>query len=182
MSYDSLDSEKSNFEQSCLALSILPSHQRIIISIERQRLFTFNQNTLHKEFIISTSEKPPSCQENSFGTPLGLHKVAEKIGDNAPLGTVFKGRKAQGFTYQDAHADDSKLNLITTRIMRLKGLDPSINLGDPQDTYNRYIYIHGTNHESRLGTPFSKGCIEISNSDCIELYDWATEETLVWIQ
>ena len=151
-------------------MSILPSTQKIIISIRHQKLFLFKQERLIKQYIISTSKNPPSCLENSFGTPLGLHRIEEKIGEGAPIGTVFKGRVSQGYTYQKSSKEEQLANLITTRIIRIKGLDPNLNQGDPNDTYNRYIYIHGTNHEERLGKPFSNGCVELSNQNCLELF------------
>ena len=151
-------------------MSILPSTQKIIISIRHQKLFLLKQERLIKQYIISTSKNPPSCLENSFGTPLGLHRIEEKIGGGAPIGTVFKGRVSQGYTYQKSSKEEQLTNLITTRIIRIKGLDPNLNQGDPNDTYNRYIYIHGTNHEERLGKPFSNGCVELSNQNCLELF------------
>ncbi len=168
--------------QSCVALSIIPSTQRIIISIQRQRLFLINDDSILKKYVISTSQRPPSCLENSFGTPTGLHKIADKIGSDEPKGTVFKARVPQGYTFSDASADEAKLNLITSRILRIKGLDPSLNSGKLKDSYNRYIYIHGTNHESKLGTPFSDGCIEIANIDIIELFDLVSANTMIWIE
>ena len=151
-------------------MSILPSTQQIIISIKNQSLYFLNQDSLIKQYTVSTSKNPPSCLENSFGTPLGLHQVEEKIGEGVPIDTVFKGRVSKCYTYEEASKEEQLTNLITTRIIRIKGLDPNLNLGDPHDTFNRYIYIHGTNHEERLGQPFSKGCIELSNQDCLDLF------------
>lgn len=94
---------------------------------------------------------------------------------------VFKGRVAQGYTYEEAPEAEQEKNLITTRILRIKGLQPGINLGDPHDSYNRYIYLHGTNHEDRLGHPFSSGCIELSNIDIIDLFNKIQLNTLIWI-
>ena len=138
--------------------------------MRHQKLFLLKQERLIKQYIISTSKNPPSCLENSFGTPLGLHRIEEKIGEGAPIGTVFKGRVSQGYTYHKSSKEEQLANLITTRIIRIKGLDPNLNQGDPNDTYNRYIYIHGTNHEERLGKPFSNGCVELSNQNCLELF------------
>tara|TARA_E500000178_G_C16978905_1_gene734761 strand:+ start:971 stop:1336 length:366 start_codon:yes stop_codon:yes gene_type:complete len=120
--------------------------------------------------------------ENSFGTPLGLHQVEEKIGEGVPIDTVFKGRVSQSYTYEEASKEEQLTNLITTRIIRIKGLDPNLNLGDPHDTFNRYIYIHGTNHEERLGQPFSKGCIELSNQDCLDLFSLVNPGDQIWIE
>ena len=182
MSFNSINKEKLHLEQCCKALSILPSTQQIIISIENQKLYVLNQGTLIKQFTISTSKNPPSCLEDSYGTPLGLHSVEEKIGEGEPIGTVFKGRVSKGYTYKEASEEEQSINLITTRIIRLKGLDPSKNLGRPKDTYNRYIYIHGTNHEERLGQPFSNGCIELSNQACLDLFSLINIEDHIWIE
>jgi lipoprotein-anchoring transpeptidase ErfK/SrfK len=36
--------------------------------------------------------------------------------------------------------------------------------------YRRYIYIHGTPEEWRLGSPASYGCIRMKSRDVIDLY------------
>lgn len=65
---------------------------------------------------------------------------------------------------------------VQTRILWLAGLDPG-----NANTYERYIYIHGTNAESRLGTPASFGCVRMANEDVIDLYDRVTVGTAVEI-
>ena len=132
-------------------------------------------------FRISTSKNPPSCRANSYGTPTGLHAAAEKIGDGAPLGMVFKGRVATGRPFAAYPPQEQRHNLITTRIIRLRGLQPGFNSGEDCDSFQRYIYIHGTNHEDRIGQPFSGGCIEMRNTEIIELFDTSSEGDLVWI-
>ena len=62
-------------------------------------------------------------------------------------------------------------DVITSRIMWLKGNEHGINLGGDVDTYNRYIYIHGTIHENKIGKKDSHGCIRMNNDDVIELFD-----------
>ena len=71
--------------------------------------------------------------------------------------------------------------MILTRILRLRGLEPGINSGPGIDSWERYIYIHGTNHEELIGTPISHGCVCMRNRDIIELYDSIQEETIVVI-
>ena len=61
-----------------------------------------------------------------FGTPSGLHYVCQKIGEGEKLGTVFEGRVSIGMTYSSARLKKRK-NLITTRILRLKGLEEGVN-------------------------------------------------------
>ena len=131
---------------------------------------------------MSSSKRPPSCFENSLGTPWGLHKVCEKIGEGELLGTVFEGRKSIGLTYWECDEEERKKNLITTRILRLVGLENGTNLGDPVDTFNRYIYIHGTNWEENLGIPASSGCLQMGNQDIIELFDAIDEGCPLFIE
>ncbi len=116
----------------------------------------------------------------SFGTPTGLHAIADKIGGAQPSGMVFKNRVAVKH-YSDYPSDEQKHNLITSRIIRLRGLEPGINSGNGVDSYERYIYIHGTNHEERIGQPFSKGCIEMLNVDVIHLFNIIDERDLICI-
>ena len=116
----------------------------------------------------------------SFGTPIGLHAIAEKIGANEPAGTAFKSRLPEKH-YSDYTPDEQKQNLITSRIVRLRGLEAGINSGNEVDSYQRCIYIHGTNHEELIGQPFSKGCIEMLNADIIHLFSRIEQEDLVWI-
>ena len=67
--------------------------------------------------------------------------------------------------------EEREKNLITTRILRLEGLEDGMNKGEGIDTYDRYIYIHGTNHEKNLGSPASSGCLQVSNVEAVELHD-----------
>ena len=132
-------------------------------------------------FTISTSKNPPSCLANSYGTPTGLHKIADKIGAEAPVGSVFKGRVPTGQIYRQVSSEEAEHNLVTSRILRLRGLEIGKNSGEGLDSYDRYIYIHGSNHEDRIGKPFSGGCIEMLNADVIELFEQVKEDDLIWI-
>lgn len=79
-------------------------------------------------------------------------------------------------------AEANEPNLITTRILWLRGLEPGVNSGPGIDTHDRYIYIHGTNHEERLGAPDSHGCVLLSNDEVIELFEQVPSGTLVMIE
>ena len=142
----------------------------------------FEDGKLSKVFAISTSKNPPSCIADSYGTPTGLHAIADKIGTDAPEGMVFKGRVATGQLYGEVSAEEVTRNLITSRILRLRGLEAGTNSGAGCDSYDRYIYIHGTNHEARIGQPFSGGCVEMLNREVIVLFDLVAEGDLVWIR
>ena len=126
-----------------------------------------------KTFRCSTSRFGIGQIEGSNGTPLGLHRVVEKIGGGWPVGTVFKGRQPIGYTWQGM--PDAK---ITTRILWLEGLEPGFNRGGNVDSHARYIYIHGTGDETTLGRPASYGCIHLAADDLIPLFDKLPSGTL----
>ncbi|MBI5774726.1 MAG: L,D-transpeptidase [Verrucomicrobia bacterium] len=126
------------------------------------------------------------CSTSKFGigqaagsncTPLGLHRIAEKIGESCPVGTIFKARKPVG----QVPPGTLDATAITTRILWLEGLEPGFNRGGDVDTHARYIYLHGTGDETTLGRPASHGCIHLAAEDLIPLYDQLPVGTLVWI-
>jgi len=133
-------------------------------------------------YAVSTSRRPPSNVANSLGTPRGLHEIAERIGGGQPAGMVFKSRTPTGrhFSEVDDGASGSA-NLITSRILWLRGLEPGINQGGDVDSHARYIYIHGTQREDRIGEPMSAGCVLMRNADIIELYDQVRTGDLVFV-
>ena len=96
--------------------------------------------------------------------------MCEKIGEGKKTGTVFEGRISIGLTAEECSLEQQSRNLITSRILRLDGLELGVNRGGEVDTYKRYVYIHGTNHEQKIGTPASSGCLQMLNSEIIELF------------
>jgi hypothetical protein len=116
-----------------------------------------------------------------MGTPTGLHAIAERIGAGQPAGMVFKARVPTGLHHSEVPVAEGGRNLITSRILWLRGLEPGVNSGGEVDSYKRYIYIHGTQHEDRIGERLSAGCILMRNADVIELYDDVRVNDLVWI-
>ena len=153
----------------------------IVVSIAQQSLSFYAEGKLLKSYPVSTSLKPPSCEQDSWGTPWGEHMIIKKIGAEVPLGMVFKGRKPTGKLYTEYSAEDQAGDLITSRILRLRGEEEGINSGGSCDTYKRMIYIHGTNHESKIGQAVSKGCIRMCNNAIAELFDLVEVGTRVWI-
>lgn len=142
----------------------------------------FHGGALRRSHVISTSRRPPSNVRDSLGTPRGLHEIAERIGAGALPGTVFKGRVNTGQHFRELSDEENEKNLITTRILWLRGLEPGVNAGGNVDTHSRYVYLHGTNHEDRLGTPGSAGCIEMNNLEIIALCDEVRAGDQVWIE
>jgi hypothetical protein len=174
--------ESARVKQSCRDLSIIPTNRCLFVSITDQSMAVLENGKLVREYVISTSKNPPSCVADSFGTPSGLHAIADKIGTDAPAGMVFKGRVATGKLFSEVSAQDAAGSLITSRILRMRGLEPGKNSGDGCDTYDRYVYIHGTNHEELIGQPASAGCVQLRNREMIELFDQVESGDLVWIR
>ena len=154
----------------------------IFVSIEKQKLYHIKNNKIISEFIISSSAYGTGNKSGSNKTPLGLHKVKQKYGEKTPIngrmvGRVFYGEIAT--IYSDG--SKSKTDDITSRIFWLEGLEKGKNKGRGIDSYKRYIYIHGTSEEGRLGSPASHGCIRMKNKEVIDLYNLIEVGTLVLI-
>lgn len=174
-------------KEKCATLGLKPASRLITVSIARQTLSFYRENCLVKSYVVSTSRRPPSNVKDSLGTPRGLHEIAEKFGAGQPPGIVFKARVATGRHFREHAPEEQERNLITSRILWLRGLEPGHNLGknhagEVVDSHDRYIYIHGTNHEDRLGTPFSGGCVEMANLDIVELFEQVRSRDFVWIE
>ncbi len=168
--------------KTCARLGIKPGERILVVRIGTATLQFFRRSDLVKSYVISTSKRPPSNVKNSLGTPRGLHEVAERIGAGQPPGIVFKSRVSTGHHFSELPEEKAEDNLITSRILWLRGLEPGVNRGGEVDTYERYIYIHGTNHESRLGEPMSAGCVLMGNLDIVELYEEVRAGDLVWVE
>ncbi|QYM77642.1 L,D-transpeptidase [Horticoccus luteus] len=152
-------------------LGIKPTDRFLLVRIGAATLQFFRGGELVKAHPVSTSKRPPSNLKGSLGTPRGLHEIAERIGAGQPPGMVFKSRVPTGRHFAELPDATADSNLITTRILWLRGLEPGINRGGKVDTYDRYVYIHGTNHEARIGEPLSAGCVLMRSLDLIELFD-----------
>lgn len=165
-------------------MRIMSQVSYIIISIGEQQLYCLDhhENILHR-YPVSTSSLGCGSEDGSFKTPLGKHSIAQKIGAGCPLNEVFIGRKAQGVLPQLQKANIPLPNdIISSRILWLQGLELGLNKGEGVDSYLRYIYIHGTNEEEKIGQPASHGCVRMKNKHIIELFDLVDEGCQVLIQ
>jgi L,D-transpeptidase-like protein len=167
--------------ETCDRLGIKPGERLLIVRIGTATLQFYRKGVLVKSYTVSTSKRPPSNIKGSLGTPRGLHEIAERIGAGQPPGMVFKSRVPTGRHFSELPAGGANESLVTTRILWLRGLEPGVNQGGEVDTYERYVYIHGTNHQSRIGEPLSAGCVLLRDLELIELYDEARAGDLVWI-
>ncbi|MGF1530150.1 MAG: L,D-transpeptidase [Puniceicoccaceae bacterium] len=171
-----------HIHQRCKRFNGVVSPELLLVRISSQSLTLLRNEIEVARYPVSTSKNPPSCRENSFGTPTGLHRIIETIGDRQPSGMVFRGRQPIGATFSQLPPEDQRDNLITSRILRLEGLEEGLNRGPGLDSFQRYIYIHGTNHEALIGTPSSGGCVQMRNADIIQLFPQISIGTLVWIE
>lgn len=148
-----------------------------VVDVARQRMGLLREGRLVFETPVSTALNGIGGTENSFKTPPGWHRIARKIGAGAEPGTVFRSQVPTGEVWRgEAREDD----LITTRILTLEGLEPGVNQGPGCDSLMRWIYVHGTNHEDRLGAPVSHGCLRLGNEAVMRFFDAMAEgEALV---
>jgi len=144
----------------------------IKINVSKQLLTLFDESgNLLQQYPVSTSKYGTGNVNGSEKTPLGLHRIKDKLGGAMPVNEVFIGRVPQGSLEEcQSRGVDLPDDVIMSRILWLEGMEPGRNKGGYVDTYQRYIYIHGTNHEDDIGTPASIGCIRMRNQDVVDLY------------
>jgi lipoprotein-anchoring transpeptidase ErfK/SrfK len=153
---------------------------QLIVSIADQKLYFYKKGKLIRTYRVSTSKYGIGNKNNSFKTPLGKHLISSKIGRKARLNSIFKDRR--NTKKISKLGSDFDKDLITTRILRLQGLEPGKNKGEGIDTFDRGIYIHGTAEEHLIGKPASHGCIRMKNKDIAELFDLVPRGTVVDIK
>ena len=133
----------------------------ILVSVPDQRLDLLDGGTVVASWPVSTSKFGLGAEPGSFRTPTGRFVIGEMIGADAAPWAAFKARLPTGEIATPGGDGDG----VLSRILWLDGLDPE-NAG----TRDRYIYIHGTNQESLIGTPASHGCVRMRNADVIDLF------------
>jgi hypothetical protein len=154
----------------------------IYVDVSTQQMHLVRGDEILKTYAVSTSKYGSGFQEGSFMTPLGVHRIKEKIGKGEKPGTVFDERvSTKKITRIYTDTTDVASDLITTRILWLEGLEQKVNKGIPRDSYERYIYIHGTHEEGLIGKPSSLGCVRMKNDDVIHLFNLIREGTFVVI-
>jgi len=147
--------------------------RKIRVSVAEQRLELLESGCCVASYPISTSGYGLGSESGSNKTPLGRFAISEKIGAGSPTGMVFSSREPTG---EIAGLGDPR-DLVLTRILWLEGLDPG-----NANTKERYIYLHGTNKEERIGEPCSHGCVRMRNADIIALFDMVEPGTEVVIE
>ena len=175
-----------NLENACLEVvekfSSKITDPWLIVDSSTQRLYLINRQSQAQRFPVSTSKYGLGCQQDSMMTPIGAHQIAQKIGGKGDLNEIYVGRVATGDKAEIlSEKKTSNLDLILTRILWLQGLENNKNCGEGVDSFQRYIYIHGTQEEGLLGSPASHGCVRMSNTDIVDLYQQVSVGTFVYI-
>jgi len=160
-----------------------PDELVLIVEVTQQKLYAVKDEEVIRTYPVSTSKYGIGNTEGSNKTPLGTHRIYEKVGEGVKIGTIFKacintGRIAK--IYHDS--TDVEQDFVITRIMCLEGLEPGVNKGEGIDSRYRRIYLHGTPEEGLIGKPASHGCIRMKNDDVVELFDLVKIGTLVEIK
>ncbi|MEY3182363.1 MAG: putative L,D-transpeptidase ErfK/SrfK [Pseudomonadota bacterium] len=163
-----------------------PTPYTIVIDSKYQTMTVLRNQTVDAVYTISTSKHGLGQALNSYKTPVGLHKIVEKIGNDVPPYGIFHRRQYTGVVWQPPPPRLHLKDYIVTRVLRLKGLEPGLNAGrDKQgqlvDSEKRAIYIHGTTMEWKIGKPHTKGCIHMRNKDMIDLFNRVPTGTLVMV-
>lgn len=178
----------ASLQRSMTKLGVRQSRFVLCVSVADQSMNVFEKSArrsrggdipvyeFRQRLVVSTSRFGIGQVIHSNRTPLGLHRIARKIGGDCPEGTIFKARKPIGRLSPETPKGD-----IVHRILWLSGMEQGKNRGGKVDTFSRYIYIHGYWDESTLGRPQSLGCIHLAAADLIPLYDQVPLGTLVWI-
>ena len=146
---------------------------RIVVRLAEQQLELYaDDGRLLRAWPVSTAANGAGEESGSGCTPRGSHVIRAKIGAGMPLNTVFVGRRPTGEVYTpELGQQQPERDWILSRILWLSGKEPGFNRLGSRDSMRRYIYIHGTNEEHKLGTPASHGCIRMRNADVAELFE-----------
>jgi lipoprotein-anchoring transpeptidase ErfK/SrfK len=143
-------------------LPATPIQNSVIVSVKDQKVMLLQNGQRVAVYPCSTSKYGLGDYWGHMTTPVGTLQVAQKIGDHAPVGAVFKNRR---FTGEILKPNSPGRDPVITRIIWLRGLEQQ-----NAHAFARCIYIHGTPEEKNIGRPASYGCIRMKSKDVTELY------------
>ena len=166
------DSDLTSLFAKAVGYGLPESGILLVVDVSEQVLAVVDAGKAGESLLVSTAIAGTGNQEGSNQTPLGWHRVEERIGDGEPRGRVFRSRIPQPELLSgDELTAPVSGDYVLTRILWLRGLQPGLNAGPGIDSHERCIYLHGTNQEQLLGIPASHGCIRLSNDDVIALFN-----------
>lgn len=134
----------------------------LVVDVNSQTMRAYGGGEMLRTFPVSTSKNGIGFDEGSYKTPTGNFVIDEMFGESEPLDMVFRGRQPVGVFDDECDAESDH---VVARVMWLHGLDAA-----NANTKERFIYIHGTNHEELIGRPASHGCVRLRNADVAELF------------
>ena len=180
---EELSEWKSPLRKLVTQYRLKPDELVLIVEVSQQELYVVEEEKVIRTYPVSTSKYGVGNEEGSNKTPLGTHRIYEKVGGGVEIGTIFKACINTGRMTKIYHdTTDVEEDFVITRIMCLEGVEPGVNKGKGIDSRDRHIYIHGTQEEGLIGKPASHGCIRMKNDDVIELFDQVKIGTLVEIE
>ncbi|SRR6266487_2038251 len=150
------------FAMASISRALSPAAE-IFVSVPDQQLALLDRGKVIGRYPISTSKFGIGDGIGTYRTPLGTLFVSGKFGDHLSSGAVIKSRIATG-EIVDPNAPGR--DAIVSRVIWLRGKEEQ-----NRSAHDRYIYIHGTPEERRVGKPVSFGCIRMRSRDVIALYD-----------
>lgn len=155
----------------------------VVVDVARQRLYLFKNGYRVNTWPVSTAIAGTGERDGSFRTPVGVFRIARKIGGGLPFNTVIHDQVPTNRTahFAVAPTDITASQVIIARVLWLQGLQQGWNAGHGVNTYLRHIYIHGTPNLGMLGEPASRGCVQMSPWAVISLYRRVPVGTLVLI-
>ena len=156
---------------------------KIIVDISLQQMILRDATgQIVRRYSISSAKNGTGQEHGSYCTPLGKHIIRAKIGQGAPVNTVFVRRRPTGEIYTPELATSNpNRDWILTRILWLSGCEAGFNRLGSVDTMRRYIYIHGSPDSAEMGKPGSIGCIRMHNHDLPDLFERVSAGTPVEI-
>ena len=139
-----------------------PWRHLLVVDVPRQRLVLLRPRDGTRRSpstSVSTAAAGIGGAAGSHRTPPGLHRIHARIGAGAARGHGVREPRAdrRGLARRGARRTIS----ILSRVLTLEGLEDGVNRGPGRDSLERYIYLHGTNHEEALGEPASHGCVRL---------------------
>ena len=154
-----------------------PLFLRVSVAAQTLELIDPATGAAVRRYPVSTSRYGLGTEPGSLRTPLGRFRIGEKFGSGQPLGTVFRAREPVPEVDPAVALTSTEADLVLTRILWLEGAEPA-----NANTRERYIYLHGTNHEAVLGQPASHGCVRMANADVAELFELVPTGTELTIE
>lgn len=151
---------------------LAPGGRFLVVDVTHQRIGLLAGGQLVLEAPVSTARNGLGCEQDSYRTPTGWHRLHARIGAGAEPGTVFRSRVATGEVWRGEPREE---DLILTRVLTLDGLEEGWNRGPGRDSLERFIYLHGTNQEAQLGQAVSHGCVRLGNAAVVALFDLVRE-------